>query len=108
MASPLVYQGHLYVLAQRGGFVTCYDAATGKQRYRERLPGGQNFWASPWAGDGKVCCLDQYGIAYVLQAGPAFKLLRQNRIEDQFYASPAVARGSLILRGANHVYCIQP
>src|SRR5262249_44100820 len=45
MASPLVYKGYLYVLEQNGGLVTCYDARTGKQAYRERLPGARAFWA---------------------------------------------------------------
>ena len=34
MASPLLYDGHLYVLDQRGGLLSCYDAKTGKQVYR--------------------------------------------------------------------------
>jgi len=107
MASPIAYQGHLYVLSNRGGFVTCYDTTTGKQTYRERLGNGQAFWASPWAFDGKIFCLDSDGTTYVLQAGPAFKLLGENRVEGQFWASPAVAGGSLILRSADTVYCIK-
>jgi outer membrane protein assembly factor BamB len=31
MASPLLYDGHLYILEQRGGILSCYDAKTGKQ-----------------------------------------------------------------------------
>jgi outer membrane protein assembly factor BamB len=107
MASPIAYQGHLYLLSNRGGLVTCYHAATGKQIYRERLPDAQSFWASPWASDGKVFCLDQAGTTYVLQAGPQFKLLGENRIDDEFWASPAIAAGSLILRGAGNLYCIK-
>jgi outer membrane protein assembly factor BamB len=106
-ASPLVYQSHLYVLSQRGGLVTCYDAKTGKEVYRERLPGARSFWASPWASDGKVFCLDDSGTTYVLQAGPEFKVLGKNTIEDQFWASPAIAGGSLILRGVDNLYCIK-
>jgi outer membrane protein assembly factor BamB len=106
--SPLVYQGCLYVLSQNGGFLTCYDAKTGKQVYRERLPNAQGFWASPCAGDGKVFCLDTGGTTYVVQAGPEFKLLSRNKIEDQFWASPAVAGGALILRGVDNVYCLKP
>jgi outer membrane protein assembly factor BamB len=106
--SPLTYKGQLYVLSQRSGFLTCYDARTGKQLYRERLPNARGFWASPCAGDAKVFCLDTGGTTYVVQAGPEFKLLVQNRIEDEFWASPAVAGGSLILRGVDNVYCLKP
>jgi outer membrane protein assembly factor BamB len=107
-ASPLVYQGHLYVLSQNGGLLSCYDARTGKQVYRERLPNAKSFWASPWAADGKVYCLDDGGTTFVLQAGPAFKVLGKNPIADQFWASPAVAGGTLILRGVDNLYCIKP
>jgi outer membrane protein assembly factor BamB len=107
LASPLLYRGYLYILDQKTGTLGCYEATTGKAVYKERLGGARGFYASPWAHDGKVYCLDQDGTTYVLQAGPGFKLLRENRIDDQFWASPAAAGGSLILRGVNAVYCIR-
>jgi outer membrane protein assembly factor BamB len=65
-ASPLLYDGHLYVLEDRG--LTCYDARTGKQVYKERLSGAGGFTSSPWAYDGKVFCLDDRGTTYVVKA----------------------------------------
>jgi outer membrane protein assembly factor BamB len=107
-ASPLVYQGYVYVLKQSGGFVTCYDAKTGKQIYRERIPGAKSFWASPWAGDDKIYCLDDGGTTHVLKAGPEFKVLSKNALDDQmFWASPAVAGGAAFLRSVDHLYCIK-
>src|SRR5262249_29504209 len=104
MASPLVYEGHLYVLSQSGGLITCLDAKSGKQIYRERL-NAQNFWASPWAADGKIFCLDSAGTTYVVKAGPAFEMVGQNSISDKCWATPAVAGGSVLIRGANTLYC---
>jgi outer membrane protein assembly factor BamB len=107
-ASPLVYQGYVYILEENGGRVSCYDAQTGKPAYqRQLLPGARAFWASPWAYDGKVFCLDDGGTTHVLQAGPQFKVLGKNTIDDQFWATPAVAGGVLILRGVENVYCIK-
>src|SRR5207244_2914418 len=37
IASPLLYDGLLY-LCQENGYLVCADAKTGKQIYRERLP----------------------------------------------------------------------
>jgi outer membrane protein assembly factor BamB len=108
MASPLAYRGHLYVLSQSGGLVTCLDARTGKQVYRERLPNAQNFWASPWAGGGKVFCLDGGGTTHVLAAGPEFEIVAQNKIADRCWSTPAAAGGSLFLRGTDTVYRITP
>ncbi len=103
-ASPIVYQGFLYVFAQRS-FVSCYDAKTGMKYYRERLNAG-DFWASPWACDGKVFCIDQNGTTSVIAAGPEFKVIRENSIRDQFFATPAITRGAIILRGTDSLYCI--
>lgn len=107
MASPLLYQGFLYVLDQRGGILTCYNAETGSVAYRERIPGATGFTASPWAADGKVYCLDGEGVAFVLQAGPDFKLLARNSLDEMCWSTPALAEGALYLRTVNHLYCIR-
>jgi outer membrane protein assembly factor BamB len=104
-ASPMLYGGYLYVLRQN--LIGCYDAKTGKEIYRERLPGAKSFWASPWAGEGKIFCLDGDGTKYVLEAGPQFKLLGNNKLNEMTWATPAVAGGSLIVRGVDHLYCIK-
>jgi outer membrane protein assembly factor BamB len=105
--SPLVYQGHVYVFGRNGGIVTCYDAATGKQVYRERVPNVMSIWASPLASDGKVYILDDSGTTAVLQAGPSFKVLRKNSLDDTTWATPAAADGALYVRGLDHLYCIK-
>src|SRR5262249_36735579 len=81
MASPILYEGHLYILEQRGGLLSCLDAKTGKQIYKERL-GGRGFTSSPWAYDGKIFCLGDDGQTYVVQAGTEFKLLGKNGIGE--------------------------
>jgi len=105
--SPIVYRDHFYFFGTGGGFVTCCDVTTGKEVYRERLPGARGFWSSPVACDGKVYCLDDAGTTYVLEAGPEFKLLAQNSIKGEFRACPVVADGVLILRAADGVYAIK-
>jgi outer membrane protein assembly factor BamB len=106
MASPLVYDGHLYVV-ERGGLLSCLDAKTGKQAYRERLPAARSFTSSPWAYEGKVFCLADDGQTYVVQAGPEFKLLTRNRLDEMCWSSPAVAHGALFLRTVDYLYCIK-
>ncbi|ADB16148.1 hypothetical protein Psta_1473 [Pirellula staleyi DSM 6068] len=108
MASPLLYQGLLYVLDQRGGVITCYDAATGKQHYKERLPGATGFYSSPWACGDTVYVMDQEGTAFVLKAGPTLEVLQTNKLGEMFWSSVCVADGSLILRGIDNIYCIKP
>jgi outer membrane protein assembly factor BamB len=106
-ASPLLYNGHLYVVEDRGGLVSCHDAKTGKQLYRERVPGARGFTSSPWAYDGKVFCLDDSGTTHVLQAGPEFRVLGKNAVGEMCWSSPAVAGGALFLRTVDHLYCFK-
>jgi outer membrane protein assembly factor BamB len=106
MASPLLYDGCLYVLDQRGGIVLCYDAKTGRQHYKERLTGAKGFTASPWAANGKVFCLDEEGQTFVLKAGPKFQSLGKNKLDDMFWSSAAIAGDRLLLRGVDKLYCI--
>ncbi len=106
-ASPLLYEGHLYILEQHLGLVSCYDAATGKQVYRERLPQARGFLASPWAYQGRVFCLDEDGLTFVLGAGPVFHVLGKNQLGETSWASPALAGDTLYLRTIDHLYCIK-
>ena len=106
-ASPLLYNGHLYVVKNNGGLITCYDKTTGKPLYRHRIPGAAAFWTSPWAAEGKIFCLDDAGTTHVLDAGPEFKVLGTNKLDELFWATPAVADGSIYLRGVDNLYCIR-
>ncbi|HEV3142395.1 MAG TPA: PQQ-binding-like beta-propeller repeat protein [Gemmataceae bacterium] len=105
--SPLIYDGYLFILEDRGGMVSCYDPKTGKQLYKERISGARGFTSSPWACDGKVFCLDDSGTTHVLKAGPEFKVLGKNKIDEMCWSSPAVTGDSLILRTVENVYCIR-
>ncbi len=108
--SPLVYKGYVYILSQQGGMVSCYDAKTGKAAYtRERIPQAKSFWASPWAYEEKVFCLDEDGTTHVLKAGPEFEVVGKNTLgRETFWSSPAMAGGALFIRGVDHIYCIKP
>lgn len=65
------------------GLVSCYDANTGRLLYdRERLPNGFAFTASPWAAAGRIFCLNEDGVCYVLRAGDTFELLHTNTLAD--------------------------
>ena len=107
--TPLFYQGRIYVLYDRG-LVSCYDAKTGKVLYdRERLPEGLAFTSSPWGAGGRVFCLNEDGVCYVLRAGDQFELLHTNKLagDDMCMATPALAGDRLLIRTAARLYCIR-
>ena len=78
--SPIVYGDYYYTLFDRG-FFTCHDAKTGKEIYTKvRLdPTASGFTASPWAYNGKIFAMSEDGTTYVIQAGPEFKVIGQQR-----------------------------
>jgi outer membrane protein assembly factor BamB len=105
--SPILYGDYYYTLLDRG-FFTCHDARTGKEIYgRQRLdPAAAAFTASPWAYNGKLFALSEDGDTYVIQAGPEFRVLHKNSLDDMSMATPAIARGSVIVRTASRLYRI--
>jgi outer membrane protein assembly factor BamB len=105
--SPIVYGDYYYTLYDRG-FFTCHDAKTGKVIYdKVRIdPGVNAFTSSPWAFNGKIFCLSEDGDTFVIQAGSEYKLLGKNSLDEMCMATPAIVRGSLIIRTATKLYRI--
>lgn len=106
IASPLLYQGCLYVLDQRGGVVRCLNAATGEQHYRKRVPGAAGFVSSPWAADGHVYCLDQDGRTSVLAAGPELKVDASNELGEMCWGAAGIVGDCILIRTIDRLYCI--
>lgn len=103
VCSPLLAGDDLYVHNEQG-ILTCYDARTGKQHYRQRLDG--KFLASGVAGDGRLYLTSDAGETFVIQLGPEFQRLARNPLDDEVAASPALADGTILLRTRHHLYCI--
>lgn len=105
--SPIVYGDYYYTLLDRG-FVTCHNAKTGQEVYgKQRMEAGAGaFTSSPWAYNGKIFCLSEDGDTFVIQAGPEYKLVGKNSLDEMCMATPAITRGSLIIRTASKLYRI--
>jgi outer membrane protein assembly factor BamB len=105
--SPLIY-GDLYYTLYDRGFLTAHDAKTGKEVYaKQRIdPATTAFTSSPWAYNGKIFCLSEDGDTFVIQAGNDFKVVGKNSLDELSLATPAIVRGSLIIRTASRLYRI--
>lgn len=104
--SQIVYGDYLYTVYDQG-FMTCHDAKTGEEVYGKRRfsPSG-SFTASPWAYDGKVFCLSEDGLTYVVQAGRDFEILHTNPLDELCIATPSIADGRLLIRTLTKLVCI--
>lgn len=103
VCSPVLYGDYLYV-HNEPGILTCREARTGKEVYRQRLAG--KFTASSVAGDGRLYLTNEDGVTYVIKAGPKFELLAQNDLSETCLASPAISHGRLFIRTERHLYCV--
>ena len=56
--------------------------------------------------NGKIFLLSEDGDTFVVKAGPEFEILHKNSLSEMSLATPAVARGSLILRTQSKLYRI--
>lgn len=102
--SVLLADDLLYMIADNGT-LSCLDAKTGEDVWRERIPG--NYSASPLFANGKVYFFSEDGKTTVIEHGRAFKKLAENDLGDGFMASPAVSGNALYLRSRSHLYRVE-
>ena len=104
--TQIVYGDYLYTVYDQG-FMTCHNAKTGEEVYgKKRFSPKGSFTSSPWAYGGKVFCLSEQGLTYVVQAGPEFEVLRTNPLDELCIATPSVVEDKLLIRTLTKVYCI--
>lgn len=104
--SPILYGRYLYLMTD-AGLLTCLDAITGELQYEGgRVPVPATFTASPVAADGRLLLTSEDGDTFVIKAGPSHEVLRTNSVGEPVYASPAIARGRIYIRGERHLFAI--
>lgn len=42
----------------------------------------------------------------MLRAGERYERVSKNELGEEVYASPAISRGQIFIRGAEHLYCV--
>jgi outer membrane protein assembly factor BamB len=105
MSSPVSAGGLLYIPQE--GLLSCLDAASGEELYRERVPDLGAITASPIVIGERLLLLDEDGHAAWVPLGPDFEPIAAGQLEDLFWSTPVVAGDALLLRGMETVYCIR-
>jgi outer membrane protein assembly factor BamB len=101
-----VAAGDLLFLWHDGGTVTCIDAATGKQHWRQRVSGDCH--GSPIRVGDRIFGVAVDGEVIVLAAEPTFKLLARNSLGEISRATPAVANDRMYIRTESSLVCVGP
>jgi outer membrane protein assembly factor BamB len=107
-ASPVLYDGKLYVLTD-SGMLSAFDARSGAPFYQQvRLPKPYNFKASPIGANGKLYLASEEGDVIIAKMGESFEVLATNTIAgESFIATPAIMNGEILLRGRSTLYSIR-
>ncbi len=101
--SPIAVDGYFLAVSD-AGIASCFDAATGKRHWRERI--GKGHSAGVVAAAGLVYFVSDAGVTRIVRPGPEFELVAENSIGERCYASPAVSHGQILQRGEKHLFCI--
>jgi outer membrane protein assembly factor BamB len=103
MPSAVYVKPYLFLVSEKG-IATCLEAATGKEKWQERLSG--SYSASPVAADGHVYFLSEEGETTVILAGGQFEVVARNALNEPCQASMAVSHRQLFIRTREHLFCI--
>ena len=101
ISSPLMV-GDWMLSLNNTGIAYCYEAATGKVLWKERL--GRHH-ASPVLVEGLAFFISDNGEVNVIKPGPKFERVAQYQLGESCYASPAISDGQVFVRGFQHLFC---
>jgi outer membrane protein assembly factor BamB len=103
-STPVALNGLVFMTADNG-VVTCVEVKTGDVKFTKRLSKGP-YHASLVAGDNKIYLQSSTGTCTVLQADDTGKVLAENTLPGQFYATPAISDGVIFLRAYERIFAI--
>lgn len=102
--STLLYQNVLYMINDSGILIS-FDPVTGNVIKQGRLHGAiDKYFSSPVAADDKVFLIGQGGQVSVLKAAGDWQVLAVNELDDECYATPAIADGRIYIRTRSALY----
>jgi outer membrane protein assembly factor BamB len=108
IGSPVIKDGHIY-LCVTDGFLQCYELATGKMVFEERLPatgGSSATWGSPVLVGDRLYVVNQSGDTLLLLAAPKYELLASNPLGELSNSTPAFSDGQVFIRTHAALYCV--
>lgn len=118
-ASPALHNDRIYIVSDHKGppqdarhdvgewFLASFDARSGREVWRANHVKKEDAygWSTPFVWENglrtEIFALSEDGDTYVIQAGPEFTVLRKNSLGEMALATPAIMRGSVIIRTAS-------
>lgn len=101
--SPLFYQGHLYVITDKGIGV-CFDGQTGEVKTRKRLDG--DYTSSPVLVGNHILATNERGQTTIFTATPELEEVGTCELPENTYATPTIVSDRMYLRTQGSLYCL--
>lgn len=102
--APLIYRGVMYLIKE-GGIVSSLNPASGEVLKQGRTPAAlEDYYASPVAADGKIFLVSASGKVTVLKADAQWEILATNDLDEEIWATPAIAGSNLYIRTRSALY----
>lgn len=101
--TPIHLDGLLFLLSDTG-VVSCVDAKSGEDIWRERVTGPS--YASPVCINGVLYLFGRKGEVAIIEAGRALKKISEGTLPEGVNATPAVADGRLFIRTDKRLICL--
>ena len=103
--SPILSEdGKFLLLASDKGIASCFEASTGEVHWTERL--GSHYSGSPVLAEGLVYFTSDDGVTKLIRPGLKFDVAATNELGEESYASLAISRGQILIRGEKHLWAI--
>lgn len=104
-SSPIIVDDLLYLNDDKG-VLSCFDAKTGEEIYRERLSGTGNYSASPVYASGHLFFHSENGQTTVVKPGKTFSVAAENDIDGYGLCSFGVLDDGFLIRTEDSIFRI--
>ncbi len=102
-STPVVVGDHVFSVANEG-ILNVWDLETGERLHRRRT--SEHHSASIVASDGRLYLAGEGGEVIVVRAGREVEQLARNDMGETLFATPAIAGGTLYVRGQSSLWAI--
>ena len=104
--TPAALGDHVFVCADKGRFA-CLEAKTGQIVWEANTGKHRNaFSASPIVAGRRLYLAREDGTVFVYEIDGEHRLLAENSLSEFTVATPVFVRGRILLRTADHLFCI--
>jgi len=101
--TPII-KGNLLFVCIDNGNIACINLLNGEVLWREKPAGA--FYSSPVLVNDRLYCVTKKGEVVVLNASKDYKLLAINHLDENSFATPAVAGGKMYFRTFSHLFSL--